>query len=348
MTESSYTRVPVVRRQLRDFIVAAAVAIAIASAAFVGVRNRELAARQLDLATRSADAAAELRDPLPTVHAALVSEPKLSAKHPYLRRRLIREGARTRVLGADRDVAHADDKLFYDAANRFQRDGAFAELVPDGTGRAIVAKQAQGRRRDRDHRARRARALPVPRHGRRARPRRVGRRGRRARRARAPSASAWPPASPRSRCPRCCGSRGSPRSRSSRSARAVALAQGAGAHRSAHRRAATRHRVALGFLSPAAVAMAILVAAPFLIGIAIGFYDHHHGTWSFVGLHNFTDILSGGGHSLDDPLNFWFILGVTVLWTVANIALHVVDRRRARARALAQVARAARACSACC
>ena len=55
----------------------------------------------------------------------------------------------------------------------------------------------------------------------------------------------------------------------------------------------------------------------------IGFYDHHHGQWTFVGLSNFGEILSGGGRPLEDPLNFWFILGVTVLWTVANVLLHV-------------------------
>jgi arabinogalactan oligomer/maltooligosaccharide transport system permease protein len=65
------------------------------------------------------------------------------------------------------------------------------------------------------------------------------------------------------------------------------------------------------------------VAAPFVIGIVLGFYDHHQGTWTFVGLSNFVEILSGGGRALDDPLNFWFILGVTVLWTIANVALHV-------------------------
>ena len=84
-----------------------------------------------------------------------------------------------------------------------------------------------------------------------------------------------------------------------------------------------RHRTAVGFLAPTAIAMLVLVAAPFVIGIILGFYDHHHGTWTFVGLSNFGEILSGGGRPLDDPLNFWFILGVTVLWTVANVMLHV-------------------------
>ncbi|HET9988213.1 MAG TPA: hypothetical protein VFQ65_06830, partial [Kofleriaceae bacterium] len=73
------------------------------------------------------------------------------------------------------------------------------------------------------------------------------------------------------------------------------------------------HRTAVSFLAPAGVAMLVLVATPFLLGIVLGFYDHHQGTWSFVGLHNFVEILSGNGRALDDPLNFWFTLGVTVL-----------------------------------
>jgi arabinogalactan oligomer/maltooligosaccharide transport system permease protein len=83
------------------------------------------------------------------------------------------------------------------------------------------------------------------------------------------------------------------------------------------------HRVALSFLAPAATAMAVLVLVPFVVGLIIGFYDHQHGTWTFVGLDNFGRILSGDGRSFDDPLNFWFILGVTVLWTGANVVFHV-------------------------
>jgi arabinogalactan oligomer/maltooligosaccharide transport system permease protein len=84
------------------------------------------------------------------------------------------------------------------------------------------------------------------------------------------------------------------------------------------------HRVALSFLAPAAIAMLVLVLVPFAVGLVIGFYDHQHGTWSFAGLDNFTRILSGDGRSFDDPLNFWFILGVTVLWTGANVMFHVL------------------------
>jgi arabinogalactan oligomer/maltooligosaccharide transport system permease protein len=84
-----------------------------------------------------------------------------------------------------------------------------------------------------------------------------------------------------------------------------------------------RQRVAYTFLAPAATAMLILVATPFVIGLILGFYNHHHGEWTFIGLDNFAEILSGGGRGFADPLNFWFTLGVTVLWTTVNVALHV-------------------------
>ncbi|HLU67645.1 MAG TPA: sugar ABC transporter permease, partial [Kofleriaceae bacterium] len=70
-------------------------------------------------------------------------------------------------------------------------------------------------------------------------------------------------------------------------------------------------------------AMLVLVAVPLVVGLALGFYNHRHGTWTFVGLDNFVHILSGGGRALSDPLNFYFTLGVTVLWTAANVLLHL-------------------------
>jgi arabinogalactan oligomer/maltooligosaccharide transport system permease protein len=84
-----------------------------------------------------------------------------------------------------------------------------------------------------------------------------------------------------------------------------------------------RHRVAYAYLTPAALGMAVLVLAPFLVGTTLGFYDHHHGEWRYVGFDNFAKILSGDGRSFTDPLNFWFTLAVTVAWTAINVALHV-------------------------
>src|SRR5258705_11435400 len=80
-----------VKRQLRDFGIAALVAIVIASCAFVAVRNRELIEHQLDLADRSAIALAGGNEALPSVHGAIVSAAAASPNHPYLRHRRIAE-----------------------------------------------------------------------------------------------------------------------------------------------------------------------------------------------------------------------------------------------------------------
>ncbi|HET9993698.1 MAG TPA: hypothetical protein VFQ65_34410, partial [Kofleriaceae bacterium] len=125
-------------RQLRDFAIAGALAIVIASVAFVAVRNREVIERQFDLAGRSALAVAEDREPLPTVHGVLVGPSTASRAHPFLRHREVRDDG-WRTLQAS--PLHPDDKLFYDAATRFDRDHQpFVELLRDGSGRAIAAR----------------------------------------------------------------------------------------------------------------------------------------------------------------------------------------------------------------
>ncbi|MBA3395672.1 MAG: hypothetical protein H0T89_23715, partial [Deltaproteobacteria bacterium] len=154
---------PVVR-QLRDFAFGAALAIVIATVAFVAVRNHELAERQLAHANRAVTALADGRAPLPDVHAVVVGAAVPSKAHPYLRHRPVRDtrGWRPLVAGGS-----PNDKLFYDAASRFDRTvgaaraaidreaatiaargddpvrarelaGAFSELLPDGSGRAIA------------------------------------------------------------------------------------------------------------------------------------------------------------------------------------------------------------------
>jgi ABC-type sugar transport system permease subunit len=84
------------------------------------------------------------------------------------------------------------------------------------------------------------------------------------------------------------------------------------------------HRSAYAYVVPAALGMLILVFVPFGYGLGLGFFNHAHGSYTFVGLDNFAEILSGGGRSLTHPLNFYFTLGVTVLWTATNVLLHVV------------------------
>ncbi len=83
------------------------------------------------------------------------------------------------------------------------------------------------------------------------------------------------------------------------------------------------HRVAYAYILPAAVGMLVLVLVPFLIGLGLGFFNHCDGHYDWVGIDNFVDILSGGGTSITDPLNFWFTLGVTLMWTSINVFLHV-------------------------
>jgi ABC-type sugar transport system permease subunit len=303
------------RRQLRDFAVAATIALAIAIAAFVGVRNRELAAHQQALAERAAEAIAANRPAIGPVHGALVSPPTVSVHHPYLSHRNVRDttAATWQPL---------TDKTLYDAANRFARDGAFVELAPDNSGRAIAAYAASG--------GSVAIAITEP----ATLPSfpwlvMIGVVGLGAAIAAAGVMLGERPA--RVATFAAVATLAIPTLLSDSPVAAFAIALVALAAALAQRAQLTdrvanallHHRVAMSFLAPAAIAMLLLVAAPFVIGLCLGFYDHHQGTWTFVGLSNFVEILSGGGRSLDDPLNFWFILGVTVLWTAANVTLHV-------------------------
>ncbi len=82
-------------------------------------------------------------------------------------------------------------------------------------------------------------------------------------------------------------------------------------------------RLAYAFLLPTALGMTLLVGIPFLMGIGIGFFAFGPGELRFVGLANFTKILAAADYGVTHPLSFYFTLAVTMLWTVANVALHV-------------------------
>lgn len=81
---------------------------------------------------------------------------------------------------------------------------------------------------------------------------------------------------------------------------------------------------AYAYLAPAAVAMVLLVFVPFTVGAAMSLFWSDGTRWSFIGLGNFADILGSRNAPIGDPLNFYFSLGVTALWTVANVTLHVI------------------------
>ncbi|HEY2745144.1 MAG TPA: extracellular solute-binding protein [Polyangia bacterium] len=89
-------------------------------------------------------------------------------------------------------------------------------------------------------------------------------------------------------------------------------------------RAIRAQSTAYAYLAPAAVAMVVLVFVPFAVGAGMSLYWHEAGRWTFIGLHNFADILASHDAPITDPLSFWFTLAVTALWTVANVALHVI------------------------
>jgi ABC-type sugar transport system permease subunit len=310
-------------KQLRDFVVGAALAILIATIAFVAVRNKELAATQIDRAERGLDAVAAQRVPL-DVHAVIAGAAEPSPKHAFLRRRSVLDGT-WRPLASG---GGPDDKLFYDAANKIERlaaDGKparFADLLPDGSGRALAAR---GIAADRIAIAVTPPAHPAPYPllvfigllglgaALSAAGGLVGGGARFAGTFAGIATLAIP-----------CALWGAPVGATAIILIASAFALLQRANLTDRFASGIRiHKAAMAFLAPAAISMFVLVAAPFIIGLVLGFYDHHHGEWSFVGLDNFGEILSGGGRPLDDPLNFWFILGVTVLWTIANVAMHV-------------------------
>ncbi|MEZ5397936.1 MAG: sugar ABC transporter permease [Bryobacterales bacterium] len=83
------------------------------------------------------------------------------------------------------------------------------------------------------------------------------------------------------------------------------------------------HRWDYPWVLPAAIALTALVAAPFVVGASVSLFAHDEGTWRFVGLANYTDILLARDFPITSPLSFGFTLGVTVLWTLTNVALHV-------------------------
>ncbi len=83
------------------------------------------------------------------------------------------------------------------------------------------------------------------------------------------------------------------------------------------------HRIAMTYVLPAMAGMLVLVLVPFVAGLTLGFFEHCNGNFTFVGLRNFWEVLSGGGASITHPLNFWFTLGVTLMWTLFNVVLHV-------------------------
>ena len=303
---------------LRSYAIGALLAVVVAATSFVRHRNLEFEQRELERARTAAAAIARGETPLSNaVASGIVAPAQPSKRYPFLRHRQLADG---RTLGGP--TAPIDDKLLYDAATRAETLGAFARFLDDDSGRVVAAAPTD---------AGVAVVVSVPPSGPQPFPMLVvfgvlvmgaliaaagagmGGAARTAGIALGASGLA---------VPTFVWGGAVPAALILLAALGVALADRAGlVDRAASE--ARRSRVAYTYLAPAALGMFVLVAVPFAIGLVLGFYDHVHGEWHFVGLGNFIDILSGGGRSFSDPLNFWFTLGVTVAWTVVNVALHV-------------------------
>jgi arabinogalactan oligomer/maltooligosaccharide transport system permease protein len=80
---------------------------------------------------------------------------------------------------------------------------------------------------------------------------------------------------------------------------------------------------ALLYVAPAAAGIGVLIGVPLVIGLGLSLFHYHAGSYTFVGVANFVDVLTSRGYRITEPLSFYFTLAVTVLWTTVNVALHV-------------------------
>ena len=83
------------------------------------------------------------------------------------------------------------------------------------------------------------------------------------------------------------------------------------------------NRAAYLYLAPASIGMVLLIVMPFVVGSLVSLFAHRNGEFTYVGLTHFGNILFSQEYGLSDPLNFYFTLLVTVLWTAINVFLHV-------------------------
>ncbi|MCK6548882.1 sugar ABC transporter permease [Myxococcota bacterium] len=81
------------------------------------------------------------------------------------------------------------------------------------------------------------------------------------------------------------------------------------------------HRSAYKYMAPAGLGLLVLVFVPVTYALALGFYRESYNVYEFAGLTNYIEILAVSDFTA--PSSFYFKLGVTVLWTITNVALHV-------------------------
>ena len=72
------------------------------------------------------------------------------------------------------------------------------------------------------------------------------------------------------------------------------------------------------------IAVGLLVIVPLVLGAATSLYTGRPDSGHYVGLHNFVEILTARGGPLLASGSFYFVLLVTILWTLANVAFHLL------------------------
>lgn len=80
---------------------------------------------------------------------------------------------------------------------------------------------------------------------------------------------------------------------------------------------------AYAWVTHAVVAVGVLVVVPLVVGAATSLFAGNGDEARYVGLANFVSILTARGGPLLASGSFWFVLAVTVLWTLVNVAFHV-------------------------
>jgi arabinogalactan oligomer/maltooligosaccharide transport system permease protein len=80
---------------------------------------------------------------------------------------------------------------------------------------------------------------------------------------------------------------------------------------------------AYAYVAHAVITVTVLVLIPLAVGAATSLFAGSDEERRYVGLANFVDILTARGGPLLASGSFYLVLLVTILWTVANVALHV-------------------------
>ena len=77
------------------------------------------------------------------------------------------------------------------------------------------------------------------------------------------------------------------------------------------------------YVTHAVVIVALLVILPLMIGATTSLFAGKAGSLHYVGLGNYLEIVTARGGPLLASGSFYAVLAVTILWTVANITLHM-------------------------